>query len=98
MNSQTKLILGAVAGAALGVLIVGLFGTKEGRRTRRDMKKKVRKMRNKTLQQVGELKVSAKRGYKAAKEAASNIIDEGKEKLSGLVGSTGTAGGAGEGK
>jgi gas vesicle protein len=95
MNSKTKLIIGALAVAALGAVTAGLFATDEGRRTRRDVKKKARKLRNKTLQQVGELKVGARRRYETVKQAATDIIDEGKEKVSGIVGHTGDAGNAG---
>lgn len=86
MNSKTKLIIGAAAVAALGTLIVGLFTTDEGRRTRRKLKKKTRKLRNKTLQQVGEIKVGVGRRYEAIKQAATDIIDEGMEKVSGIAG------------
>jgi gas vesicle protein len=86
MKSQTKLIIGALAGAALGTLIVGLLGTDEGRKTRKKLAKKTRKLRNKTLQQVGEFKVGASRKYESAKQAATDIIDQGKEKLSGITG------------
>ncbi len=86
MNSQTKMIIGGVAGAALGILIVGLFATDEGRKTRKNLAKKRRKLRNKTLQQIGELKVGAKRRYETVKEAATDIIEEGKEKISGITG------------
>ena len=85
MNSQTKVIIGAVAGAALGTLIVGLFATDEGRKTRKKLAKKTRKLRNKTLQQVGELKVGASRRYETVKQAATDIIDEGMAKVSGIV-------------
>jgi len=85
MNSQTKMIIGAIAGATLGLLILGLYTTDEGRKTRRDLNKKRRKVRNKTLQQIGELKVGAKRRYETVKEAATDIIEEGKEKISGIT-------------
>jgi gas vesicle protein len=88
MNAQKKWIIGALAVAALGAVVAALFGTDEGRIARRDMKRKARKMRNKTLQQVGEFKVGARRRYAAVTEAANTIIDEGKEKLSGIVGNT----------
>ncbi len=91
MNSKTKLIIGALAVAALGALTAGLFATDEGRRTRRDLKKKTRKLRNKTLQQVGELKVGARRRYESAKHAVNDLIDEGKEKISGIAGSADNA-------
>jgi gas vesicle protein len=86
MNSKTKLIIAGLAVAALGTVVAGLFTTDEGRRTRRDMKKKTRKLRNKTLQQVGELKVGARRKYENVKQAASDIIDEGMAKVSGIAG------------
>ena len=86
MNSQTKMIIGALAGAALGTLAVGLFANDEGRKTRKKLAKKTRKLRNKTLQQVGELKVGASRRYESVKQAATNIIDEGMEKVSGIAG------------
>lgn len=94
MNSQTKVIIGALAAAALGAVVVGLFGTKEGRRTRRDLRKKTRKLRNKTLQQVGELKVGAARRYETVKQAANDIIDQGIEKVSGIAGNASNAGNA----
>ena len=87
MNSQTRLIIGAVAVAALGAVIVGLFTTDQGWQTRKKLAKKTRKLRNKTLQQVGELKVSARRQYASAKQAASDLIDGGKGLVSGIAGS-----------
>lgn len=86
MNSKTKLIIGALAVVALGAVTAALLGTKEGRRTGRELRKKARKIRNKTLQQVGELKVSTRRGYESAKQTASDLIDEGKEMVSNIVG------------
>ena len=91
MNAQTKVIIGAVAGAALGTLIAGLFATDEGRKTRKKLAKKTRKLRNKTLQQIGELKVGAARQYETAKQAATNIIDQGIGKVSGNTGNPGNA-------
>ena len=91
MNSKTKLILCALAVAALGAVTAGLFATDEGRRTRKDLKKKARKLRNKTLQQVGELKVGVGRRYDAVKQAATDLIDEGLEKVSGIVGNADNA-------
>jgi gas vesicle protein len=87
MNSKTKLIIGALAVVALGAVTAALLGTKEGRRTKRELGKKARKIRNKTLQQVGELKVSTHRGYETAKQAVNDVIDEGKEIVSNIVGS-----------
>jgi gas vesicle protein len=86
MNSKTKVIIGALAVAALGSVVAGLFATDEGRKTRKQLAKKTRKLRNKTLQQVGELKVSTRRQYENVKQAASDIIDQGIEKVSGIVG------------
>lgn len=91
MKSQTKLIIGALAVAALGTVVAGLFATDEGRKTRKQLRKKTRKMRNKTLQQVGELKVGAARRYETVKQAATDLIDEGMSKVSGLAGNAGTA-------
>ena len=91
MKSQTKLIIGALAAAALGTVVAGLFATDEGRKTRKQMRKKARKLRNKTLQQVGELKVSANRQYENVKQTANDLIDQGKEKVSGIVGNAGGA-------
>ena len=91
MNSGKKILIGAVAGAALGTLIAGLFATDEGRKTRKKLAKKTKKLRNKTLQQVGELKVSSRRKYETAKQAANNVIDQGKGIVSGITGNTATA-------
>ena len=85
------MIIGALAGAALGTVIVGLLATEEGKQTRKKLAKKARKLRNKTLQQVGELKVSAARGYETVKQAATDIIDEGVSKVSGNAGNAGNA-------
>ncbi|GEO09339.1 YtxH domain-containing protein [Segetibacter aerophilus] len=87
MNSKTKVIIGALAVAALGSVVAGLFATDEGRKTRKQLAKKTRKLRNKTLQQVGELKVSTRRKYENVKQAASDIVDQGIEKVSGIVSS-----------
>lgn len=92
MNSQTKVIIGALAGAALGTVIVGLFATEEGRKTRKSLAKKRRKLRNKTLQQIGELKVGTRRKYESAKQVATDLIDEGKGIVSGIAGNAGNAG------
>ena len=86
MNSKTKLILGALAVAALGSVIAALFTTDEGRKARKKLAKKTRKLRNKTLQQVGELKVGAARRYETVKQAANDIVDEGIAKVSGITG------------
>jgi gas vesicle protein len=94
MKSQTKLIIGALAAAALGTVIAGLFATDEGRKTRKKLAKKTRKLRNKTLQQVGELKVGASRRYETVKQAATDIIDEGKEIVSGITGNAKNTGNA----
>lgn len=94
MTSQTKMIIGAVAAAALGSLIVGLFATDEGRKTRKKVAKKTRKLRNKTLQQVGEFKVGAARRYETVKQAANDLIDEGMGKVSGIAGHAANAGNA----
>ena len=94
MKSQTKLIIGALAVAALGTVVAGLFATDEGRKTRKKLAKKARKMRNKTLQQVGELKVGASRRYETVKQAANDLIDEGKGIVSGIGGNAGDAGNA----
>ena len=91
MNTQKKLIIGALAGAALGTVIVGLLGTDEGRKTRKKLSKQTRKLRNKTLQQAGELKVGARRKYETVKQTANDLIDQGKEKVSGIVGNAGGA-------
>ena len=93
MKSQTKLIIGAAAVAALGAVVAGLFATDEGRKTRKKLAKKARKMRNKTLQQVGEAKVSARRQYENVKQTANNIVDQGKGLVSGITG--GNSGSAG---
>jgi gas vesicle protein len=98
MNSKTKLIIGALAAAALGTVVAGLFATDEGRKTRKKLAKKTRKLRNKTLQQVGELKVGAARRYETAKQAATDLIDEGMEKVSGIAGNASNAGNAGNAK
>lgn len=90
MNSKTKVIIGALAVAALGSVVAGLFGTEEGRKVRKQLKKKTRKWRNKSLQQVGELKVGASRRYETAKQAANDIIDQGKEIVSGITSNAGT--------
>jgi gas vesicle protein len=91
MNSKTKVIIGALAVAALGSVVAGLYGTDEGRKARKELGKKTRKLRNKTLQQVGELKVGTRRRYETAKQAASDIIDQGMEKVSGIVGNADNA-------
>lgn len=91
MNSKTRLIVGALAVAALGAVAAGLFATDKGRRTRKELRKKARKLRNKTLQQVGELKASASRGYETLKQTATDIIDEGIEKVLGVIGKADTA-------
>jgi gas vesicle protein len=86
MNSQTKVIIGAVAGAALGTIIVGLLTTDEGWQTRKKLAKKSRKLRNKMKQQMGEIKVSAARRYETVKQAATDILDEGMGKVKGITG------------
>lgn len=91
MNSQTKVIIGAIAAAVLGTVIVGLFTTDEGRKTRKKLAKQTRKARNKTLQQIGELKVGARRRYESVKQTANDIIDEGMEKVSNIAGHAGNA-------
>ena len=92
MKSQTKLIIGAAAVAALGAVVAGLFATDEGRKTRKKLAKQARKMRNKTLQQVGEAKVSTRRQYEKVKQTANDLIDQGKEKVSSIVGNSGNSG------
>ncbi|MDQ6813937.1 MAG: hypothetical protein M3040_09375 [Bacteroidota bacterium] len=84
MNSKTKGIIGALAIAALGAVVAGLFFTDEGRKTSKKLAKKTRKLRNKTLQQAGEFKVAVGRKYETVKQAASDIIDEGMEKVSNI--------------
>ena len=95
MKSQTKLIIGALAAAALGTVVAGLFATDEGRKTRKKLAKKARKLRNKTLQQVGELKAGASRRYESVKQAATDILDEGKETVSAIAGKASNEGNTG---
>ena len=98
MKSQTKLIIGALAAAALGTVIAGLFATDEGRKTRKKLAKKTRKLRNKTLQQVGELKVSSRRQFENARQATNDIIDQGKRLVSGIAGNAADASNTGSTK
>lgn len=75
-----KVLIGALAGAAAGSLLVGLF-TEKGIETRKRLGEGSKNMAKSVKEKVSDLKDGIADKYEATKEGAANLIEKGKQKV-----------------
>ncbi|MEJ7677378.1 MAG: YtxH domain-containing protein [Segetibacter sp.] len=76
----TKVVIGALAGAAAGSLIAGLF-TEKGIETRKRIGEGSRNIANNLKEKVSDITEGIADKYEATKEGAANLIEKGKQKV-----------------
>ena len=94
MNSGSKVLLGALAGAATGAFIAALFGTEQGAEARSRIAEGTQTLRNDLSGRLGDLKSTASDKLQTVKQGASDLIEAGRSKLSGVTNSASTADGS----
>ena len=91
----SKVLFGALAGAAVGS-IIGVVFTEKGIETRKRVGERSRNIANNLKDKVADLKENIADKYAATKEGAANLIEKGKQKVgmstskAGYKSSTGT--------
>lgn len=75
-----RVVIGALAGAAAGSLIGGLF-TEKGIETRKKLGEGSRNLANNLKDKVSDIKEGIADKYEATKEGAANLIEKGKQKV-----------------
>ena len=84
MNSGTKLLLGAIAGAAAGVLVAGFF-TEEGSQVTSRVLEGSKDLANNMKGKLGDLKDKAVDTYASVKQHATDLVQEGISKGSDVA-------------
>jgi gas vesicle protein len=94
MNSGSKVLLGVLAGAATGAILGVLFAPEAGTETRRRLGEGSRDVANNLKDKFSEFVDGIAEKYENAKESASNLVDQGRQKASDLASNlTGSGGG-----
>lgn len=83
----TKVLIGALAGAAAGSIIGGLF-TEKGIEARRRVGESSKNIANNLKEKVSDIKEGITEKYEAVKESASDLIQKGKRKAGMSGGNT----------
>lgn len=86
-NDLSKVLIGALAGAAVGSLIGGSFTTK-GVEIRNRVGEGSKNIAGNLKDKVSDMKETIADKYEAAKEGASDLIEKGKQKVGMAKGST----------
>jgi gas vesicle protein len=85
MNSGSKLLLGALAGAAAGVFVAGFF-TEEGEQVRKKVVKGSKDLTSNLSDKLGELKDTVTDtvagSYQTVKQVATDFVGHGVDKAS----------------
>jgi gas vesicle protein len=97
MNSGSKVLLGVLAGAAAGAILGVLFAPEAGTETRRRLGEGSRDVANNLKARFSDLVDNIADKYESAREGASDLIDRGKQAVSGATGGGGTGSGSGTG-
>lgn len=79
-NDLSKLLIGALAGAAAGSIIAGLF-TEKGIEARRHVSESSKNMAKNVKEKVADITEDIADKYEAAKEGAADLIEKGKQKV-----------------
>jgi gas vesicle protein len=82
MNSGSKVLLGALAGAAAGALLAGLFATEEGEEARSRFAEATGDITNNLKDKFSDLKDNVAEKYESVKQTATDLIEEGMSKAS----------------
>ena len=82
--STGKLVVGVLAGAAVGAILGVLFAPDKGSETRKKIAKKSSDTIEGLKEQLDDLLCSFNEKIEAAKEEASNMYDQGKNKVEDL--------------
>ena len=88
MNSGSKLLLGAIAGAAAGVLVAGFF-TEEGEEVTKKVVKGGKDLASNLTGKLGDLKETVTDtvagSYQTVKQAATDFVSHGADKASSVA-------------
>lgn len=86
-NDLSKVLIGALAGAAAGSLIAGLF-TEKGIETRKRVAEGSKNIANNLKHKVSDITEGIGDKYEAVKEGAADLIEKGKQKVGMTSGNT----------
>lgn len=85
MNSGSKVLLGALAGAATGALIAGLFATEEGDEVLNKLSENSKDLANNLKGKFSDLKDNVAETYESVKQSATDLVNAGVEKASSVA-------------
>jgi len=85
MNSGSKVLLGVLAGAATGAILGVLFAPDKGDETRRRISEGSRDVTDNLKTKFGEFVDGLAERYETVRETATDLIDQGRQKATGVV-------------
>jgi gas vesicle protein len=89
MDSGSKVLLGALAGAAAGALVAGLFATEEGAEARKRVVEGSKDLTNNLKGKLGDLTTNVKDTvadtYNSVKQTATDFVGQGMDKASSVA-------------
>jgi gas vesicle protein len=86
MNSVSKVVFGALAGAAAGAIVAWLFATEEGEEVRDQLISGSKDWTDNVRGKLSDLKDTVAEKFESVKESASDLFEQGKDKATELAG------------